>query len=40
VNGIAITIAAGGAFNDRRESLLTNDARRVAGRWLWRNRTK
>jgi hypothetical protein len=31
-----MTIAAGGAFNDRRDSLLMNEARSVAGRWLKR----
>lgn len=35
VNGMIMTMAAGGAKSDRRESRLMKDARRVAGRWLW-----
>jgi hypothetical protein len=33
---MTMTIAAGGAFNDKRDSLLMNEARSVAGRWLKR----
>lgn len=34
VNGITITIAAGGAVSDKRDSFFTNEASKVAGRWL------
>jgi len=34
VNGMIITIAAGGAFSDNRESLFTNEASSAAGKCL------
>ena len=34
VKGMTITMAAGGALSDNRESFLTNEASRVAGRCL------
>ena len=34
VNGMTITIAAGGAVSDSRESFLTKDASKVEGRCL------
>ena len=34
MNGMTITIAAGGAVSDSRDSFLTNEARRAAGRCL------
>jgi hypothetical protein len=40
VKGMTITMAAGGAFNDSRDNLLMNDARRVTGRWLQIRRKK
>lgn len=34
VKGITMMIAAGGAFNDSLDNLLTNDANKVAGKCL------
>lgn len=35
MNGMTIMIAGGGAVNDRRASLLANEASKVAGRCLY-----
>jgi hypothetical protein len=34
VNGMVMTMAAGGAVNESRESRFMKEARRLAGRWL------
>lgn len=34
VKGTIMMIAAGGAFNESLDNLLTNDANKVAGKWL------